>query len=322
MEEISARSTKTIRMVGLSGFEDAFPRELSGGMKQRVGVARALAVDPEIILMDEPFSHVDALTAETLRAEIVDLWLATDSNPSSIVLVGHDVSEVVSMADRIVVMSAAPGRVRTVIENRLPRPREPHSPEFLQLVERVHEVIAGSQLADVPKAAPAAGLAFEPFPAVTPEQVAGVLEYLASHGGKSDVFRIGHDTRQEFGAVIDAVNAAELLDLVETPRREVVLSQAGRFFVTLPAGERTRVWRDPLSRLTLFRELTRELMASPGRSLGRVDVVEWIGRVLPTENAETICETIVRWGEVAGILESDVSDARVSLTAPTPPGGR
>ena len=129
-EEIRERAERAIRTVGLTGFEEAYPRELSGGMKQRLGIARALSVNPEILFMDEPFSHVDALTAESLRAEVLDLWAPQGSNPSSILMVSHDINEVVYMADRIIVLSSHPGRVRTIVQNPLPRPRDQRSPQF------------------------------------------------------------------------------------------------------------------------------------------------------------------------------------------------
>src|SRR5262245_48646372 len=119
-EEVRRRAEAAVRLVGLAGFEEAYPRELSGGMKQRVGMARALSIDPEILLLDEPFSHVDALTAESLRAEVIDIWASQERNPSSILMVSHDIKEVVYMADRIVILGANPGVVRTVVENRLP----------------------------------------------------------------------------------------------------------------------------------------------------------------------------------------------------------
>src|SRR5205814_8477277 len=140
---------RVIRTVGLAGFEEAYPRELSGGMKQRLGIARALSVNPEILFMDEPFSHVDALTAEGLRAEVIDLWAPTGTNPSSILMVSHDINEVVYMADRIIVLSSHPGRVRTVVENKLPRPRDSRSREAEELVDYLHEIITGSELPDV-----------------------------------------------------------------------------------------------------------------------------------------------------------------------------
>src|SRR6516165_3599159 len=128
--EVAPRAEDAIRMVGLAGFEEAYPRELSGGMKQCVGMARALAVHPELLFMDEPFSSVDSLTAESLRSEIIDIWRLPGRFPSSILIVSHDIKEVAWMADRIVILGARPGRIRGVLENHLPRPRDYRSPEL------------------------------------------------------------------------------------------------------------------------------------------------------------------------------------------------
>ena len=206
--EAGERAEQSVRLVGLSGFEAEYPRELSGGMKQRVGIARALSVDPEVLMMDEPFSQVDALTAESLRAEVLDIWQARDRRLSTILLVSHDIKEVAYMADRIVVLGANPGRVRTVVENRLPRPRDYRSPEILNLVDHLHDIITKAELPDVPASAPAAAggvPAFEPLPDVLPGEVVGLLEYLDARGGREEVFRIAADTRREFGKIITVV---------------------------------------------------------------------------------------------------------------------
>ena len=217
-------------MVGLSGFEEAYPRELSGGMKQRVGMARGLSVDPEILLMDEPFSHVDALTAESLRAEVLDIWAAQKQRLSSILLVSHDITEVAYMADRIVILAANPGRVRTVVENKLPRPRDYRSQQLISLVDYLHEIITHSEMPDVP--APVGpqqpSKTYEPLPVALPSEMAGLLEYLDARGGREDVYRIAGDTNREFGQVINVVKAAEMLDLVDTPKRMVVLEPDGK----------------------------------------------------------------------------------------------
>ena len=197
--ETSAASAAecAIRMVGLAGFEDAYPRELSGGMKQRVGMARALSVDPEILLMDEPFSQVDALTAESLRAEVIDIWAPQDSNPSSILMVSHDIKEVAYMADRIVVLGANPGVVRTIVENHLPRPRDYRSPELLRLVDQLHDVITGHELPDVQEPS-----ARRPRPRRSSRcprcgrAIVGLLEYLDARGGREEIFRIAADTHR------------------------------------------------------------------------------------------------------------------------------
>src|SRR5438067_11081672 len=145
----AAEVERVLRTVGLSGFAEAYPRELSGGMKQRVGIARGLAVDPDVLFMDEPFSQVDALTAESLRAEVTDIFQAGGHQLQSILMVSHDTKEVAFLADRIVVLGANPGRVRTVMENALPRPRDYRTPEFLRLVDQLHDLITGHELPDV-----------------------------------------------------------------------------------------------------------------------------------------------------------------------------
>src|SRR5205807_4309505 len=158
------RVERVLKMVGLAGFAEAYPRELSGGMKQRVGIARGLAVEPEILFMDEPFSQVDALTAESLRAEVIDIFNAHATQLQSILMVSHDIKEVAYMADRIVVLGANPRRVRTVVENRQPRPRDYRSAEFSRLVDQLHELITGHELPDVAPTAAGAPPPIEPLP--------------------------------------------------------------------------------------------------------------------------------------------------------------
>src|SRR6266852_1079231 len=217
-EEIQSRAEVAIRTVGLAGFEEAYPRELSGGMKQRLGIARALSVNPEILFMDEPFSHVDALTAEGLRAEVIDLWAPQDSNPSSILMVSHDIKEVVYMADRIIVLSSHPGRVRTVVENPLPRPRDYRSSASEELVDYLHEIITGSELPDVPASAVARASRIEVLPRTDTSDVIGLLEYLDAKNGVDDIFEVAAATGREFGHIMATTKAAEIRDLVDTPK--------------------------------------------------------------------------------------------------------
>jgi NitT/TauT family transport system ATP-binding protein len=310
--EVKGRAARAIRSVGLAGFEDAYPRQLSGGMKQRVGMARAFSLDPELLFMDEPFSQVDALTAETLRAEALDLWAATDRRPSSIVLVSHDIKEVVYMADRIVVLDANPGRVRTVVENPLPRPRDYRAPELLRLVDRLHDVITGMEMPDVP-AAPAP---FEALPAALPGEILGLLEYLDARGGQEDVFRIAADTDREFGRLIQVVNAAELLDLVDTPKRTVVLSAEGARLVRASPHERRRVFRDRILRLRLFQHVRDALERREDHRLPRDFVLELVAVHMPNEDFEAVFATFAAWGRFADLLAYDERTETLALAGP------
>ena len=302
-EEIPDRVEGAVRRVGLAGFEHAYPRELSGGMKQRVGMARALSVDPELLFMDEPFSQVDALTAESLRAEVIDIWAAQDRNPSSILMVSHDIKEVAYMADRIVVMGANPGVVRTVVANRMPRPRDYRSPELLRLVDELHEIITGSELPDV--APPPGKTPIEPVPDASPGEIFGLLEYLDARGGSDDLFRIVADTNKEFGRVITVVKAAEILDFVDTPRRMVVLAPDGRRLLTALPSDRKAIWREQLLKLRLFRELVGVLDRQPDHQVGRDFVLETVAVALPGEDYERTFETLSRWGQAGDLFEYD-----------------
>ncbi len=313
-EEIAERAAHAIRTVGLAGFEEAYPRELSGGMKQRVGMARAFSIDPELLFMDEPFSQVDALTAESLRAEVIDIWAAKDKNPSSIVMVSHDIKEVVYMADRIVVLDANPGRVRTVVENALPRPRDYRSPALLQLVDRLHDIITGMELPDVaaPPAA-AAAAAWEPIPHVGPNEVLGLLEYLDARGGQEDVFKIASDTDKEFGKLFAVVNAAELLDLVDTPKRQVILSPDGARLVRASPADRKALWREHVLRLRLFREVDATLQRQPEHRVDRDFVLELIALNMPNEDYDAMCDTFIGWARFADLFSYDEESGEVAL---------
>jgi len=312
--ESAARTEQVIRLVGLAGFEEAFPRELSGGMKQRVGMARALAVDPEILFMDEPFSHVDALTAESLRAEVVDIWAALDKNPSSILLVSHDIKEVVYMADRIVILGANPGHVSTVVENQLPRPRDYRSTAFVAFVDRLHDIITGHEMPDVPTAPSPAGAArMEPLPEATSSEIVGLLEYLDARGGQEELFQIAADTHREFGRLINIVEAAEMLNFVISPKRLIVLDHAGRRFVQANAEQRKAIWREQLLTLRLFRDIYDTLRRQPDQRLEQNFVLETIILNMPAENYEKIFETFIRWARYGNLLAYDDTTQTITL---------
>lgn len=309
---IRERTDRVIRMVGLLGFEEAFPRELSGGMKQRVGMARALATDPEILLLDEPFSQVDALTAESLRAELVDIWADEASNPAAIVMVSHDIKEVAYMADRIIMLGINPGLVREDVPNTLPRPRDYRAPRFQEIVDRLHDIITGHAL---PDAAPeeTAALSIEPIPPVSPPEIAGLLEYLDARGGREDIFKLASDTNQEFGHAIQVVEAAELLYFVDTPRRQIVLEAEGRRFVEATQDERKRIWSEHLKKLRLFSVVYDVVARQPAHELDAERIYEIIIAHMPQENYEVIFDTLISWARYGNLLAYNDKSGLISL---------
>ncbi len=310
-DEVVRRAEQAIRLVGLTGFEEAYPRELSGGMKQRVGMARALSVDPEVLLLDEPFSQVDALTAESLRAEVIDIWSVADRNPCSVLMVSHDIKEVAFMADRIVILGAHPGRIRTVVDNRLPRPRDYRAPGFLRLVDQLHELITGHELPDEPVSPEARRP--EPLPEATTSEIVGLLEYLDARGGREDIFRIAGDTHCEFGRMLAIAEAAELLDFVDTPKRAVVLDVDGQRFVKAGADERKAIWREQLLKLPLFRMVRDVLQQQPGHAVDRDFVLETLVMHLPQEDYEKTFSTFVRWARFGNLFAYNETSETISL---------
>lgn len=306
IDEAAARekARSAIRMVGLDGFREAYPRELSGGMKQRVGMARALAVDREVLLMDEPFSQVDALTAQALRAEVLDIWDDRGSNPTSILMVSHDIAEVTCMADRIVILSANPGRIRTIVETALPRPRDPRAPEFIWLLDHLHDIVTSAELPDVAPSAALPGVprdTVEPLPEAQTTDILGLLEYLDTHAGACDLFQVTHDTHGTFGAVLTTVKGAEMLDLVETPQRLVRLTPLGQRFVRSGMEDRKPILRAQLFRLGLFRAL-KEIVDRNGGELSRENAILEIQRRLPSEDACRMFDTLVAWARFGGLF--------------------
>jgi NitT/TauT family transport system ATP-binding protein len=280
-------------------------------MKQRVGMARALSLRPEVLFMDEPFSQVDALTAEALRAELLDIWAVRETNPSSILLVSHDIKEVAYMADRIVVLSANPGRIRTIVKNDLLRPRDYRSREMLALVDRLHDLITGHELPDAPLAA-APSAADELLPDAPGSELVGLLEYLDVRGGGDDVFRIAGETSREFGRVLALVKAGEMLGLVDTPGRVAQLTPAGRAFVHALPDARKALWRERLLGLRLFSDVRDALAAEPSHRLPRDFVLELIVLRMPAEDYERVFATWIGWARYGDLFAYDEEDGFIT----------
>ncbi len=312
--DISEKVERAVARVGLSGFEHAYPRELSGGMKQRVGVARAMALDPEMLFLDEPFCHVDALTAESLRAEVLDLWASPGGNPSSILLVSHDIPEVVAMADRIVLLGANPGRVRQIVDNPLPRPRNLRSPEALAMIDRLHDLITGHEMPDtlVP-AQRSTGVETAPVPPVRAIQVLGLLEFLDTHGGTEDLFAITHHTGQEFGQIIHVVKAAELLGCVQTPKRQVTITDVGKALIRADHAARTGLWRERILVIPLVRTVVDLVSARGEGGIDSDTVIETLILKLPQEDYEQTFITIINWCRFGEVLTYDEARKHVTI---------
>jgi NitT/TauT family transport system ATP-binding protein len=226
------RALRVIDLIGLDGFESAYPKELSGGMRQRVGFARALAVQPDALLMDEPFSALDVLTAANLRGELTRLWENREFPTKAVLIVTHNIEEAVQLADRILVLSSNPGRIRAELPVTLPRPRDRHEPGFEQLVDTVYGILTGRE-----EAAAAAVVSSAPGPGLTPSEVplpevsagglSGLLEILAARGGREGLAGLAGNLSFEVDDLLPLVDAADLLGLATVEQRGAGDHQAG-----------------------------------------------------------------------------------------------
>lgn len=309
-----------VDLIGLRGSELAYPRELSGGMKQRVGFARALVVGPEVLLMDEPFSALDVLTAENLRRELFELWTGRKLPTRAILMVTHNIDEAVALADRIVILSANPARVRVELPGLPPNLRQVKGPERAGLVDIIYRVMTSP--AEEVTAAVAGGLPpaeaeplYQMLPHVTPGQMAGLVEQLRLRGGREDLYRLAEDLGLEADELLPVVEAADLVDLVEVIEGDAVLTEAGRKFAEAdPEGRRRVFRRQLLDRVELVRDINRALKASPRRQILAGVFRAPLEQVFSRAEAARQLDTAIAWARYAGLVSYDPKLELLSLT--------
>lgn len=306
---------RAIDLVGLSGFEQAYPRELSGGMKQRVGFARALAVEPEILFMDEPFGALDALTAENLRSQVTELWQDPQTGVSTIIVVTHSVDEAVFLAGRVVVFGSNPGHLREILENALPYPRDPRSPAFQAMVDRLHAILTATLLPEAERpAAPGVPTRLVGFPRVHVPEVLGLLDHLATRNQESgSVFDIAEQLGVDYDRMTSVVRAAEQLGWVETPGELVKLTPAGRNLVAADTADRKPIVRGRVAEHPLFARVVMMLSEAEGAALDDDEVLADLTIMLPFSKASMVLRTVIEWGRYVGLLDHDTRDKRLVL---------
>jgi NitT/TauT family transport system ATP-binding protein len=333
------RAVRAIDLIGLDGFETAYPRELSGGMKQRVGFARALVVEPEVLFLDEPFSALDVLVAENLRHELLDLWHARKIPTRAILMVTHNIDEAVQMADRLLVFGANPGRVRVELPGcELAKRHDKTSPEYAQLVDTVYRIMTNPKedaAKLVPGARPVQAAApappYQALPHVSIGQLTGFIERLHALGDREDLYELARDLHMEADDLLPLTEAADLLNLGDLEEGDVFLTPEGREFAEAGVLEEKQVFRrQALGSIELLRQIVQELQGSPEHQMQEGPLLERLERSFSPEEARRQLDTAIDWGRYAELfayaddtgeffLEEDEAAAGVGTTAHAEP---
>ncbi len=321
--EIRKRSLAAIDLIGLDGFESAYPRELSGGMRQRVGFARALVVHPNILLMDEPFSALDVLTAETLRTDFLDLWSEGRMPIKGVILVTHNIEEAVLMCDRILVFGSNPGRILSEIKVALPQPRNRLDPSFRELVERIYVEMtarpAGSAAGGRKENFPGLGIG-SLLPQVSTNLLAGLMEAVAAppFNGAADLPKIASDLQMEIDELFPVAETLQMLRFAELEGGDLKLAEDGVAFAQSAVDERKRIFmRHLLTYVPLAAHIRRVLDERASHSARKSRFIDELEDFMSEEAAEQTLKAVVRWGRYAEAFAYDDENAMFSLENPT-----
>ncbi len=316
------RSLKMLDTVGLDGFEAAYPKELSGGMRQRVGFARALVVEPEVLFMDEPFSALDVLTAENLRSELLELWAKKTMPTQAVFLVTHNIEEAVLLADRIIVLGRNPGHIRTDFKVQLTQPRDRKSEAFTQLVDYIYKVLTRPDIAPAEAPEQQTGrrvrdqrqMRYQMLPHARPGGVAGLLELLVDRGGQEDIYRLADDLAFEIDDLLPIVDAAQLLGFLKVEEGDVALTESGTEFANSEILRQKEIFRDAAEKnVLLLRQIARALEAKSDHTVPEDFFLDMLDEQFSEDECQRQMETAITWGRYAELFDFDASKRRFVL---------
>jgi NitT/TauT family transport system ATP-binding protein len=309
-------SEAAIDMIGLGGFENAYPKELSGGMRQRVGLARALVVHPDLLLMDEPFSALDVLTAETLRTDLIDLWVDGKLPVKSVLMVTHNIEEAVLMCDRILVFQSNPGRVANELKVPFPHPRNRLDPAFRQMVDDIYGIMTRRAVAvKTTTAAPVSPLA-TPLPRVGTNIMSGLMETLAAepYDGRADLPALANSLQYEVDDLLPLGETLQLLRFAVLEEGDIQLTDLGRSFVDADTEERKRIFADALRQHVPLVNMIRQVLDE--RWNHRASAVRFRDELedhMSPDYADDTLRVVIAWGRYAELFSYDEEAEQFSL---------
>ncbi|HLI50789.1 MAG TPA: nitrate/sulfonate/bicarbonate ABC transporter ATP-binding protein [Thermomicrobiaceae bacterium] len=315
------RALAAIDLIGLDGFEQAYPKELSGGMRQRVGIARALVVEPEILFMDEPFSALDVLTADNLRDQVVDLWQSRSIPTRSIVMVTHNIDEAVTMADRLLIFAADPGRIRVDLPGLPPARRGRNDAAHGELVDTIYKIMTNPR-EDIAKLVPAARRIqqavvqreYHGLPAVSTGDLTGFVEHLAELGGREDVYELARDLQMEADDLLPIVEAADILGFADVEEGDVFLTPVGRTFAEADILQEKELFRQQaLEGAEPIRDLVRQLEVAPHQRMPEEPVLANLAQSFSPDEARRQLDVAIDWGRYAELFTYDADSGELFL---------
>jgi NitT/TauT family transport system ATP-binding protein len=317
--ERARRALAAIDLIGLDGFESAFPKELSGGMRQRVGFARALVVNPDMLLMDEPFSALDVLTAENLRTELLELWQAGEFPAEAILMVTHNIAEAVIFADRVVVLGTNPGRIRTELKIELARPRDRRSPEFESLVDDVYGIMTDRPAPAALAATEDSGVEHVMLPHASVDGIAGLAELVLAAGEDSELAELAAVVGFAIDDLFPLVDAMILLGFAAVENGQIHLTEIGEQFAAADIQRSKEIFREAaLARVPLVRRIHRALQHSVDGTLREGFFLDLLHGHYSHDEARAQLDTAIDWGRYAELFEYDSARGEISLPVHPP----
>lgn len=317
-EERRRRAIEAIDIIGLDGFESAFPKELSGGMRQRVGFARALVINPDVLLMDEPFSALDVLTAENLKSDLLGLWQEKKTNTNGILLVTHNIEEAAMMADRIVILGSDPGYIRADLKVRFAQPRKADSPEFQDLVDTIYTLMTSGENEKTKLAhrERQIGLGYR-LPDVDPSELSGLIETMRSFEDQIDLPELADELMMNVDDLFPILETLEILGFAQIVSGDVHLSDLGKQFSEADLQERKQLFAQRLlEKVPLARYIRRILDEKIGHRVSEERFLSKLEDYLSEKEAERVLRTMIDWGRYAEIFAYDFTTGFLSLENP------